>query len=71
MKQLKNKVMLEMEKLDDKYSTTYAPVMHYINTQKEQSTEFSEIISIDLVSQINTSDESDTYRKGECNISPR
>ena len=35
-KQLNNKVMLEMEKLDDEYSTLYAAAQHYIHTQKEQ-----------------------------------
>ena len=62
-KQLNNKVMLEMEKLDDEYLTTYAAAQHYIHTQKEQSSEPSEILSIDLLSRMNISDQSETYRK--------
>ena len=62
-KQLNNKVMLEMEKLDDEYSTTYAAAQHYIHIQKEQSSEPSEILSIDLLSRMNISDQSETYRK--------
>ena len=42
-KQLNNKVMLEMEKLDDEYLRTYAAAQQYIHTQKEQSSETSEI----------------------------
>ena len=68
-KQLNNKVMLEIEKLDDEYSTTYAAAQHYIHTQKEQSSESSEILSIDLLSRMNISDESEIYRKGGCNVS--
>ena len=68
-KQLNHKVMLEMEKLDDEYSTTYASAQHYIYIQKEQSSESSEILSIDLLSRMNISDESETYRKGGCNVS--
>ena len=55
-KQLNNKVMLEMEQLDDEYSTTYAAAQHYIYTQKEQSSESSEIFSIDLLRRMNISD---------------
>ena len=68
-KQLNNKVMLEIEKLDDEYSTTYAAAQHYIHTQKEQSSESSEILKIDLLSQMNISDESETYKKGGGNVS--
>ena len=57
-KQLNNKVMLKMEKLDDEYLTTYAAAQHYIHTQKEQSSESSEILLIDLLSRMNISDES-------------
>ena len=68
-KLLNNKVMLEMEQLDDEYSTTYAAAQHNIYTQKEQSSESSEIFSIDLLRRMNISDESETYRKGGCNLS--
>ena len=68
-KQLNNKVMLEMEKLDDEYSTTYAAAQHYIHTQKEQSSEPSEILSIDLLSRMNISDQSETYRKEGYSVS--
>ena len=63
-KQLNNKVMLEMEKLGDEYSTTYAAAQQYIHTQKEQSSETSEILSIDLLGRMNISDQSETLRKG-------
>ena len=68
-KQLNNKVMLKMEQLDDEYSTTYAAAQHNIYTQKEKSSESSEIFSIDLLRRMNISDESETYRKGGCNLS--
>ena len=68
-KQLNNKVMLEMEKLDDDYSTTYAAAKQYNNTQKEQSSETSEILSIDLLGRMNISDQSKTYRKGGYSVS--
>ena len=61
--------MLEMEKLDDEYSTTYAAAHHCIHTQKEQSSKFSEILSINLLSRMNSSDQSETYRNGGCNVS--
>ena len=67
--QLNDKVMLEMEKLDDEYSTTYAAAQHYNHTQKEQSSETSEILSIDLLGRMNISDQSETYRKGRYNVS--
>ena len=44
-KQLNIKVILEMEKLDDEFSTTYAAAQQYIHAQKEQSSETSEILS--------------------------
>ena len=58
-----------MEKLDDEYLTTYAATQHYIHTHKEQSSESSDILSIDLLSRMIFSDESETYRKGGCNVS--
>ena len=45
VKQLNIKVILEMEKLDDEFSTTYAAAQQYIHAQKEQSSETSEILS--------------------------
>ena len=68
-KQLNDKVMLEIEKLDDGYSTTYAAAQQYNHTQKEQSSETSEILSIDLLGRMNISDQSESYRKGGCNVS--
>ena len=68
-KQLNNKVMLEMEKLDDEYSITYAAPQQYIHEQKEQSSETSEILTIDLLGQMDISDQSETYRKGGYNVS--
>ena len=62
-KQLSDKIMLEMEKMDDDYSTTYAAAQHYNHTQKEQSSETSEILTIDLLGRMNISDQSETYRK--------
>ena len=57
-KQLNNKVMLEMEKLDDEYSITYAAAQQYIHEQKEQSSETSEILTIDLLGRMDISDQS-------------
>ena len=68
-KQLSDKVMLEMEKLDDDYSKTYAAAQHYNHTQKEQSSETFEILTIDLLGQMNISDESETYRKEGYSVS--
>ena len=48
--------MLETEKLDDEYSRTYAAVQQYSHTQKEQSSETSEILSIDLLCLMKISD---------------
>ena len=41
----------------------------YIHGQKEQSSESLKILSIDLQSRMNIFDESETYRKGGCNLS--
>ena len=68
-KQLSDKVMLEMEKLDDDYSTTYAAAQHYNHTQKEQSSETFEILTIDLLGRMNISDQSETYRKEGYSVS--
>ena len=68
-KQLSDKVMLEMEKLDDDYSTTYAAAQHYNHTQKEQSSETSEILTIDLLGRMNISDQSETYQKEGYSVS--
>ena len=68
-KQLNDRVMLEMEKLDDEYSTTYTAAQQYNHTQKEQSSETSEIHSINLLGRMNISDQSETYRKGGYNVS--
>ena len=67
--QLNIKVILEMEKLDDEFSTTYAAAQQYIHAQKEQSSETSEILSIDFLGRMNIYDQSETYRKGGCNVS--
>ena len=48
-KEKNNKVILEMEKLDDEFAITYAAARQYIYAQKEQSCETSEILSIDLL----------------------
>ena len=68
-KQLSDKVMHEMEKLDDDYSTTYAAAQHYYHTQKEQSSETSEILTIDLLGRMNIYDQSETYRKEGYSVS--
>ena len=68
-KQLNDKVMLEMEKLDDEYSTTYAAAQQYIHEQKEQTIETSETLTIDLLGRMDISDQSETYRKGGYSIS--
>ena len=68
-KQLNIKVILEMEKLDDEFSSTYAAVQQYIHAQKEQSSETSKILSIDFLGRMNISDQSETYRKGGYNVS--
>ena len=62
-KEKNNKVVLEMEKLDDEFATIYAAARQYIDAQKEQSCETSEILSIDLLNRMNISDQSETYRK--------
>lgn len=62
-KQLNEKVIFEMQKLDDEYLTTYQGAQHYIHKQKEQSSETSEILSIDLISRNNISDQSETHKK--------
>ena len=64
-----NKVVLEMEKLEGEFATTYVAARQYIDAQKEQSCETSEILSIDLLNRMNISDQSETYRKEEHNIS--
>ena len=59
--------MLEMEKLADEYSTTYAAAQHYIHAQKAQSSESSKILSIDLLrrmSQKPTEKEGATFTSG-------
>ena len=68
-KQLNIKVILEMEKLDDEFSTTYAAAQQYIHAQKEQSSETSEILSIDFLGRMNISDQSETYRNGGYTVS--
>ena len=64
-----NKVVLEMEKLDDELSTTYAAARQYIDAQKESSSDTSEIFSVDLLNQMNISDQSETYSKDGHNVS--
>ena len=68
-KEKNNKAVLEMEKLDDVFATTYAAARQYIDAQKEQSCETSEIRSIDLLNRMNISNQSETYRKEGHNIS--
>ena len=61
--------MLEMETLGDEFSTTYAAAQQYIHVQKEQSSETSEILTIDLLDRMNISNQSETYRKGGYKVS--
>ena len=70
-KKLNDKIMLEIEKLDDEFSTTYAAAQQYIHVQKEQSSETSEILTIDLLDRMNISDQSETYGKGGYNVSEK
>ncbi|MEW8314928.1 MAG: DUF1759 domain-containing protein, partial [Candidatus Thiodiazotropha endolucinida] len=58
-----NKVILEMETLDNEFSSTYAVAQQYIHAEKEQLSEKSEILSVDLLNRMNISDQSETYRK--------
>ena len=68
-KQLNNKVILEMEKLNDEFSATHTAARQYIDAQKEKSSDSSEILSIDLLNQMNISDQSKTYRKEDHSVS--
>lgn len=68
-KQLNNKVLLEMEKLDDEFSATRTAARQYINAQKETSSDTSEILSVDLLNRMNISDQSEAYKKEEHSVS--
>ena len=64
-----NKVVLELDTLDDEYSSAHKAARQYIDTQKEQSSDASEMLSIDLLNRMSISDKSETFRKDGPNVS--
>ena len=52
------KVVLEMEKIDEEFSTAYKAARRYLDSLKETLIETSEILTIDLANRINISNQS-------------
>ena len=58
------KVALESDKLEEDYSSTYVVARHYLRSLKgEQSSETSEILTIDMLNRMNIDDNTGTYEK--------
>ena len=58
------KVALESDKLEEDYYSTYDIARHYLRSLKgEQSSETSEILTIDMLNRMNIDDNSGTYEK--------
>ena len=58
------KVALESEKLEEDYYSTYDIARHYLRSLKgEQSSETSEILTIDMLNRMNIDYNSGTYEK--------
>ena len=58
------KVALESDKLEEDYNSTYDVARHYLRSLKgEQSSETSEILTIDMLNRMNIGDNSGTYEK--------
>ena len=64
-----NRVVLEIDTLDDEYSSAHKAARQYIDTQKEQLSDASELLSIDLLNRMSISDKSETFRKDGPNVS--
>ena len=58
-----------IDTLDDEYSSAHKAARQYIDTQKEQSSDASEMLSIDLLNRMSISDKSETFRKDGLNVS--
>lgn len=62
------KVVIEMEKLEDEFSTASETAREYLDSRRDdRSSVTSEILSIDLVHKLNISDHSQTYTKQDFN----
>lgn len=55
------KVVLEMEKIEEEFTTAYEAARQWLDSQKEQSSEASEILSIDMLNRMNISDQSERF----------
>ena len=66
-----NWVVLEIDTLNDEYSSVHKAARQHIDTQKEQSSDTSEMLSIDLLNRMSISDKSETFRKDGPNFSGR
>ena len=60
------KVALESDKLEEDYNSSYDIARHYLRSLKgDQSSETSEILTIDLLNRMNIDDNSGTFQKQE------
>ena len=64
-----NKLVLVIDTLDDEYSSAHKAARQYIDTQKEQSSDASEMLPIDLLNRMSILDKSETFRKDGLNVS--
>ena len=63
------KVVLEMEKIEEEFTTAYEAARRCLDSQKEKSSEASEILSIDLVIRMNISSQSERFTEERQNAS--
>ena len=54
-----NKVVLEMEKIEEEFTTAYMAARRCLESQKQQSSETSETLTIDLLNRMDIADQSD------------
>ena len=53
------RVVLEMERIEEEFTSTYEAERRFIHTQKEQSSERSDILSIDMLNRMNFSNDNE------------
>ena len=57
------RVVLEMKRIEEEFTSTYEAARRFLDTQKEQSTETSEILIVDMLDRLNISEQLDEYEE--------
>ena len=58
------KIISEMENIEEDYYTAYGTIQEYLNSRKDDSSSItSDVLSIDMLQQMNIIDDSETFRK--------